>query len=71
MKRETKSTAWFSFSDGSLRCDTVGPLTVDDYNAIWNSLPTTGCAWVECGNMFVQQCDGAIAYNLGPVEVRS
>jgi hypothetical protein len=65
--KKTTSRAWFSFETGTLHCDTVGPLTVDDYNAIWNSLPMTGCAWRERGHMFVQQRDGAIAYDLGEV----
>jgi hypothetical protein len=58
---------WFSFEDGSLRCDRVGPLTADDCAAIWTALPTTGAAWIERGRLLVTQRDGAVVYDLGPV----
>jgi hypothetical protein len=31
-------------------------------------MSTTGASWVEKGQLFVQQHDGAIAWNLGSVE---
>ena len=62
------SRAWFSFETNSFYCDTAGLLTQADCYSVWRSLPTTGCAWVDKGHLYVQQCEGAIAFDLGEVE---
>lgn len=62
-----RAQAWFSFEDGKLRAPS-GPLSQQTCDEIWDTLPTTGSAWIEKGRLFVQQADdGSPNYDLGPV----
>ena len=61
---------WFSFERGVLHCDHSDPFTQEDIDSIWRSLPMTGAAWVERGELYVQDCDpevGGRVFVLGPV----
>lgn len=57
-----------NFSTGVFHVEGDGPLTQAQVDSVWRYLPTTGASWIEHGNLFVQQFDGATAFNLGPVE---
>jgi hypothetical protein len=61
-------TTYMDFGTGSFHVDGDAPLTQDQVDSVWLHLPTTGASWVEKGQLFAQQRDGAIAFNLGPVE---
>ena len=61
-------TTYMDFSTGVFHVDGDAPLTQEQVDSVWHHLPTTGASWVERGNLFVQQFDGAKAFNLGPVE---
>jgi hypothetical protein len=61
-------TTYMDFSTGVFHVDGDAPLTQAQVDAVWRHLPTTGASWIEHGNLFVQQFDGAEAFNLGPVE---
>ena len=56
------------FGSGVFHVDGDAPLTQEQVDAVWLHLPATGASWVERGHLFVQQHDGATAFNLGPVE---
>lgn len=60
----------FATSSGvpRLHADGTGPLTQAQVESIWQTLPTTGAAWIRHGRLFVQGHDGAEAGCLGPVE---
>lgn len=61
-------TTYMDFSTGSFHVDGDAPLTQAQVDSVWRHLPTTGASWVERGHLFVQQFDGAKAFDLGPVE---
>lgn len=61
-------TTYMDFGTGVFRVDGDAPLTQAQVDSVWRHLPTTGASWVERGDLFVQQFDGAQAFNLGPVE---
>jgi hypothetical protein len=60
------TNAWFNFEHGVLHAPD-GPLSQDACASIWEALPTTGCAWVAGGHLFVQARDADIAWDCGPV----
>lgn len=60
----TTSRAWFSFEHSVLHAPD-GPLSQESCASIWEALPMTGCAWIEHGRLYVQQRDGAIAWDCG------
>jgi hypothetical protein len=51
--------AWYSFDSRTLYVEGEGPLSQEQVSSIWNCLPTTGCARIERGKLFIQQRDGA------------
>ena len=59
---------YMNFGTGVFHVDGDAPLTQEQVDSVWLHLPTTGASWVERGHLFVQQRDGAAAFNLGPVE---
>jgi hypothetical protein len=61
------AATYMNFSTGVFHVDGDEPLTQAQVDSVWRHLPTTGASWVERGNLYVQQFDGAKAFNLGPV----
>ena len=61
-------TTYMNFGTGVFHVDGDAPLTQDQVDSVWLLLPTTGASWVERSHLFVQQRDGAVAFDLGPVE---
>lgn len=61
-------TTYMNFGTGVFHVDGDAPLTQAQVDSVWQHLPTTGASWVERGQLFVQQSDGAKVFNLGPVE---
>ena len=60
-------TTYMDFGSGVFHVDGDAPLTQAQVDSVWRNLPTTGASWIERGHLFVQQFDGAKAFNLGPV----
>jgi hypothetical protein len=60
-------TTYMDFGTGVFHVDGDAPLTQSQVDSVWRHLPTTGASWVERGQLFVQQSDGATAFNLGTV----
>jgi hypothetical protein len=67
-KIRAMGTTYMDFGSGVFHVDGDAPLTQEQVDSVWLHLPTTGASWVERGRLFVQQRDGATAFNLGPVE---
>ncbi len=58
---------WYCFESNILYADGDGALTQEQIDSIWNLLPTTGAAWIERGQLYVQNREGGKIANLGPV----
>lgn len=63
---DSRWVAYFNFEREFLEAP-EGPLSQETCEEIWHNLPQTGCAWIERGHLFVQQRDGAIAWDCGEV----